>query len=132
MLPLADPAGTDWCSARNSSATKLDVWDVPGLGVGETPQPAPGLPVVAGRQALGLPARRSRPPDGLGIYTRPVWSLAAFPRQEPIEDPRFRWPRLVDDLTRHVAGRVAKGACDDHHVIERADDWEELGDEVDG
>ena len=56
-----------------------------------------------------------------------IWSHG----YEPLEDSRFGWPGLEENLARHPTGGVAERERDDDHVVEGADDWNELRYEVD-
>lgn len=52
--------------------------------------------------------------------------------EEPLEDVGFARPRLLQGLSGNASSCVAQGQGHYHHVVEGADDREELGDEVDG
>lgn len=51
--------------------------------------------------------------------------------KEALEQPRLGRPCLEEDLSRNLSGGVAEGKDDHDHVVERSDDRQELGNEVD-
>jgi hypothetical protein len=55
---------------------------------------------------------------------RSVW-------KEPLQDAWCCWPSFEDHFARHLACRVAERQRNYEHVVERADDRQELGDQVD-
>lgn len=52
-------------------------------------------------------------------------------RDEPFEKPWLSWPRREEQLTGHGACGVAQEQHDGDDVVERADDGQELGQQVD-
>lgn len=64
--------------------------------------------------------------------SRVIRSVVRRSTDEPLEQPWFGGPRFEQDVALDLAGGVAEGQGDDDDIVERADDGEELGDEVDG
>jgi hypothetical protein len=53
-------------------------------------------------------------------------------REQPLQDARVGRPRLKEHSPRDLACRVSEGERDDEHIVERTDDRQELGNQIDG